>query len=327
MRAVEEPMTPTVAADRPMPPHAPVGGRMRRLLGRFYVTGSFWYRFHMWGISVLPRWGVVLFTVLFTSVFSILLRHIRRAIASNLEAPLGPCGWWQRQRRIFRTMWNFAWCQTERYEQMVTDRLVEVTLEGREHLDRCLEGDAGLVLVTAHIGHWEVGSMTVSAERMRHVHVVREDEMDPRAQAFVAELLVGRERERYTVHFSEEPTRLGVKLLAALRRGEVVAVQGDRPRTGTRTQGTQLFGRPIELPAGPAVLGRTAGVPLLPIFVFREGRQRARVVARPPIFVAQTADRQRDLAEAVDRIAAEVEAAIRVDPYQWFCFRELWPRS
>ncbi|MCB1057960.1 MAG: lysophospholipid acyltransferase family protein [Acidobacteria bacterium] len=327
MRAVEEPLARPVAADRPMPPHAPVGGRMRRLLGRFYVTGSFWYRFHLWGISVLPRWGVVLFTVFFTTFFFVVLRRIRRAIASNLEAPLGPCGWLTRQRRIFRTMWNFAWCQTERYEQMVTERRVEVTLEGREHFERCLEADDGMVLVTAHIGHWEVGSMTVSSEHMRHVHVVREDEMDPRAQEFVSELLVGRRRERYTVHFSEEPTRLGVTLLAALRRGEVVAVQGDRPRTGTRTQESTLFGRPIELPAGPAVLGRTAGAPLLPIFVFREGRQRARVIARPPIRVSQTQDRQRDLAEAVDRIAAEVEAAIRTDPYQWFCFRELWPKA
>lgn len=312
---------------RELPPHAPeIGGRLQRLLGRFYFTGSFWYRFHRWGVSVLPEWGMWLFTVLFTTLFFVVLGGVRRAIASNLEAVLGPCGFWRRQRRVYRTLWNFAWCLSERYEQLSTDKKVAVTIEGQENLDRCLEGERGLVLVTAHLGHWEVGSMTVAENRPRPVHVVREDELDPQAQSFVAELLAGHPEEGYKVHFSEEGTRLGVELLAALRGGAVVAVQGDRPRTGTRTQSARLFGRPIELPAGPAVLGRTAEVPLLPIFVLRTGRLEARVLARPPIFVARD-DRRRDIAEAVDRIAEEIEAAIRLDPCQWFCFRELWPKT
>jgi len=37
-----------------IPPHAPEAGYSRRLLGRFHVTGVFWYRFHRWGVSILP---------------------------------------------------------------------------------------------------------------------------------------------------------------------------------------------------------------------------------------------------------------------------------
>jgi KDO2-lipid IV(A) lauroyltransferase len=319
---------PRPTGDRELPPHAPqVGGFLHKVLGRFYFTGSFWFRFHRWGVSVLPEWGLWACTLFFTSVFFLLLGRIRRAVASNLEAVLGPCGWWQRQKRVYATLWNFAWCTTERYEELSTDKRVRTTIEGQEYLDQCLDGDRGLVLVTAHIGHWESGSRTAANKRPRPVHVVREDEMDPQAQQFVSELLRSKAQAGYTVHFSEEPTRLGVLLLAALRRGEVVAVQGDRPRTGTRTHKGRLFGREIELPAGPAVLGRTAQVPLLPVFMLREGRLAARVVVRPPVFVSQTGDRRRDLGQAVERIATEVEAAIRRAPTQWFCFRELWPRS
>jgi lauroyl/myristoyl acyltransferase len=52
-----------------------------------------------------------------------------------------------------------------------------------------------------------------------------------------------------------------------------------------------------------------------------------RAVVRPPIHVAHTADRDADLADAVRRLAAEIEWAIRERPYQWFCFRNLWEQG
>jgi lauroyl/myristoyl acyltransferase len=63
---------------------------------------------------------------------------------------------------------------------------------------------------------------------------------------------------------------------------------------------------------------------LLPVFSFREGRYAYRVVVRPPIPVARTGDRDADVAEAVQRLAGEIEWAIRRAPHQWFCLRRLW---
>jgi lauroyl/myristoyl acyltransferase len=65
-------------------------------------------------------------------------------------------------------------------------------------------------------------------------------------------------------------------------------------------------------------------VPLVPVFVFREERLRYRSEVRPPIEVPATADRNADLATALDRFAQELERAIRKEPYQLFCFRKLW---
>ena len=81
---------------------------------------------------------------------------------------------------------------------------------------------------------------------------------------------------------------------------------------------------PWPLPIGPAVLARESGVPIYPIFNFREGRFQMRVVIRPPIMVAKTTDRTTDIAEALHRLGSEIEWAIRERPHQWFCFRQLW---
>ena len=304
-------------------PQAPELGRVRRWLGSLHVTGVFWYRIHRFGMRILPEWGIRLFVVLFTSFFFVALIRIRRAIGTNLEAVLGPCGWWRRQRRIYRTMWQFAWCLSERYERLggAGHDTAQLTVEGREHWRQAEDSPEGLVLVTAHIGHWELGSMLVPE---RHVHVVREEELDPRAQEMMRELFAEQAGDGggtgFTVHFARSDLTLGLKLLKILRAGEIVAVQGDRPPSSARTVTARVFGRPIDLPSGPAAL---AGVALLPVFVFRRGRHRSQLVFRPPIRVAGRGDEA--LAEAVRRIGADVEWAIRREPHQWFCFRELWP--
>lgn len=313
------------------PPHAPELGLMRRLLGPLHVTGVFWYRFHAQGLRYVPEWAKRVCTVAFTSFFFIALRRIRRAIASNLEAVLGPCGWFERQRRIYRTMWNFAWCLTERYErigpsaQQASRAAKEVCgVEGEDTWRRALESPEGWILVTAHIGHWEVGSLMAPEDASRHVHVVREEEMDKQAQEFVRSMVAERHQDGLTMHFAGDDPALGAKLLQMLRRGDLVAVQGDRPRAAARSVKVQLFDRPIELPAGPAALARAAGVVLMPVFVFRTGRHHSRIVFRPPVRVDAE---DRDLSQAMQRIADQVQWAIEQEPYQWFCFRELWKGS
>jgi lauroyl/myristoyl acyltransferase len=316
----------SVALRHEPPPHAPEAGWSRRLLGPFHVTGVFWFRLHQFGVTRLPARALGVIIALFTTFFWIVLRNIRAAIASNLEAVLGPCGWWERQRRIFRTFHTFAWCLSERYERLSTDRVFTIEAEGLEAWRELAAAEPGFILVTAHLGAWEVGSMLPASREARRVHVVREAETDPRAQEFIEGLIRKCGGELYVTHFAEDP-QLGMALLGALRHGEVVALQGDRPRSGGRTVEASLFGRPFPLPVGPAALARAAGVPIVPVFVFREGRLRYRCVLRPPIRVAQTGDRQRDVREALEGFVADLESAIRREPHQWFCFRRIWERG
>jgi lauroyl/myristoyl acyltransferase len=305
------------------PPPAQETGWARRLLGPFYVTGVFWVRLHRWGVRVVPQWAYGVIMPLFTSFFFVVLRKARAAVAANLVPVLGPCGGWEQQRRIFRTLWAFAWCLSERYERLITDRRFDVQADGLEQWQALNASGEGFLLVTAHIGAWEVGSMLPAAQEARKVHVVREAETDPQSQRLFSELIRGAAGDLYITHFAEDP-QLGMALLDALRQGEIVALQGDRPRKGGRKVEVELFGRPFPMPIGPAVLARAAGVPILPVFVFREGRLRYRCSIRTPIRAAQTADRTADLEEATRAFAAELQAAIAHRPYQWFCFRKVW---
>jgi phosphatidylinositol dimannoside acyltransferase len=304
-------------------PHAPALGLSHRLLGRFHVTGVFWFRFPHWAFTSLPSWTAGPVTAVFTTLFFVALGRIRKAIASNLEPVLGPAGPWTRGVRSVRTMNAFAWCLAERYQRIVAPERFSTVLDGEENWRQVMESRRGTILVTAHIGPWETGTQFGASEAHRRLHVIREEEIDPRAQDFVRELLA-RSGDNYVTHFAGDDPRLSVELAEALRRGELVALQGDRPRAGGRALTVTLFGRPMPLPVGPVALARAAQVPLVPVFHFREGRFRLRAVVRPPLHVARTANRNADVADAVRRLAVEIEWAIRERPHQWFCFRKLW---
>lgn len=312
------------AAGPAAPPHAPEIGRLARWAGAASITGVFWYRFHAWGAAVLPEFLVRPVVRLFTTFFFVVLNRIRRALGENLEAALGDCGWLTRQRRAYRSMHTFAWCLHERYERLTKDVALSITEENGEAWRRAVEGGRGVLLVTAHVGNWEVGSGLPASLEQRRVHLVRERESDPRAQALIESMLRERMGPDYTTHFATGDPRLGVELLEALRRGDVVALQGDRPRAGGHVVQTRMFGRPYALPRGPFALARVAETPLLPVFTLRTGRLRYRVVFRDPILVARSSDRNGDFAAAAETLAQDLEWAIREEPHQWFCFRKVW---
>ena len=222
--------------------------------------------------------------------------------------------------RAWRTMRNYAWCMAERNEQFLPGRGFDISREGKEQWDALLASERGAVLVTAHVGSWEVASALPATKEDGTVHLVREEELDPRSQDYLRAHIELHGGPGYRTHFATDDPTLGVRLLEALRAGEWVALQGDRPRGGGRVEEVELFGRKMGLPPGPAALARTAEVPLLPLFVFREGRRRYRICFRPPIEVPRTRDRKADVRGAVETFARELEWAIERAPEQWFCF-------
>lgn len=306
------------------PGHAPRVGRLVRWLGPLGITGVFWYRLHLFGVRNVPDWLKAPALALFTTFFFIVLVRIRRAIAANLEPVLGPAGFLERQRRSFRTMHTFAWCLTERYERLAGDERFEFEARNVEAWREAWRAGHGVLFVTGHIGNWEVGSTLPASYEGAQIHVVREEESDPRAQRFIKELLRNALGERYTTHFAAGDPGLALRLREALGRGEVVALQIDRPRRKGRTVATRLFGREFLLPIGPLVLARSAAAPLLPAFVLRTGRRRYRLVLHEPLQVANRGERAADLRGAADDLAAALERTIAEHPHQWFCFGPAW---
>ena len=192
------------------------------------------------------------------------------------------------------------------------ERLV-ARIEGDEHL---LAADAerrGLVLVTAHLGNSELGGRLLAARLQRPTYVVVAAEVDPGVERF---LRGGPAPVRFVRR--GDPTAV-LPLVAALRRNEIVALQGDRA-LGTRGDMlVDFFGEPAPFPLGPFMLARAAGAPVVPAFCLLDSELRYTIAMAKPIHVAGGAE-----AAALAEWVGVLEAMVRRAPEQWFNFFDVW---
>jgi KDO2-lipid IV(A) lauroyltransferase len=193
---------------------------------------------------------------------------------------------------------------------------------GADKIDACLARGNGLVVWTAHLGNWEFASRLLEMPE-RRVHVARVVERDQPAEAMLRELM-----ENHLLHAVDlnEGVAASIKLLAALRANEIVAIQGDRVYQGFSAE-VPFFGATASFPLGPFFLAYVSGAPVLPGFVVRDGWLRYRVIMGEPIELPQTGDRDCDLRSGLRPAVRFLEENVRRYYDQWLNFFEFWPAA
>lgn len=186
-------------------------------------------------------------------------------------------------------------------------------VRGREHLAAASAPERGLIVATAHLGNWELGGRLLSREGGRVIHVVLSAEEDPAVQAWLR-------RDTEGVHFvTREAPTTSLTLLAALRRNEIVAVQGDRAAGGRADEPVPFFGAPAPFPIGPFLLARASGAPVLPAFCPLGEGATYQVSLEPPIWVRPGGEEA-----GLRQFVAVIERYISAYPEQWFNFYDVW---
>lgn len=223
-------------------------------------------------------------------------------------------------RDVFR---NFGRYLAE-FFQGLNGRPVELHVDGQHHLEAASAAGRGTILLSAHVGNWELlGALIVQRWRLPLSSVVL-----PHGDARV-DALFNRQRERHGIRVI--PLGLGTTAdcLSVLRRGQYLGLIGDWD-FGTGGMPIPLFGRLVRLPRGPAVLSLRSRAPILPVFLLREGRWTFRISIEPPIWPssqdgAEPASAREDsrLQDLMTRYASALERSIRRAPTQWLLFRPL----
>ena len=174
-------------------------------------------------------------------------------------------------------------------------------------------GSGGLVSVTAHVGNWELAGRLLATGASRRTHVVVAPNEAPELERWVR-------RNGDGVRFVPRAhPAIGVALLTALRRGEVVALQGDRAIGSRADVSIPFFGRPARFPVGPFVLARAAGVPVLPAFCVLDQGYRYTLRVGRPIVVERGAEEA-----AAHAWVGLLEDVVRDHPTQWLNFIDGW---
>ena len=192
--------------------------------------------------------------------------------------------------------------------------------DGEKHLREAVAGGKGVLLLTAHVGNWEVAGQLLSRIDVP-VNVTGFDNENPEVRALLNKF----SKQKFKlIPLSGAPTDV-IELVAALRRGELVAMLGDRAYGGP-TARVKFFGEDASFPVGPYVLASLAGAPLVQVFSLREPGGHYHFFGFPAIPPHHPPRHERDayLRSCAAQFAGNLESIVKRDPLQWYNFFPFW---
>jgi KDO2-lipid IV(A) lauroyltransferase len=262
---------------------------------------------------LLPPGVAFLIGETFAGAFYLLSPARRGVIRRNLTVALGSerTDLW---RMGFRLMLSFGRgvAETLMLPRLSPEDLAHmIEVSGKERIDSVLESGRGLILVTAHIGSWEMGGAALAAMGYS-MTTVAGIQFTPTLSPYIR-------RTKQHLGIDVVSYRSGARrIVQALSKGGIAALHmdGDQFVGGVETE---FFGRRTRLPAGPAALAVRTGAAILPAFAIRTGKSRIRVFIEEEVFTGD-----KDEAAITRRIVAVVEDYIRRYPDQWCVFRPIW---
>ena len=261
----------------------------------------------------------------FVVLYYALLPHVQQRCAAYIKRRFPCAGGLGRFVHAYRLYLNFGQVLLDRMIAGVTGRFpfCETDQQVRQCFDVAGANPHGCIVLTAHVGAWQVGIAGLD-QFDRPVNVVQLHNPADQGKHYFQH---GRGRP-FNIIDSADPVGSMVEAAAALRRGEVVCLMGDRMH-GTRQAGqgvdVAFMGGNIRIPASGYALASITGAELLMLFTVRE-KGVTRVFKAERLEVPAGLPR-RDVAvfqPYAQQFATAMEAVVERHPYQFFNFYDMW---
>lgn len=287
--------------------------RLRERLGLF---GDLPTRLLCRVLKFVPCWMENFFICWCVLLFYLLARDQRRAVISNLRVLYPRWNFLRAWGGGYAVFWNFGRTYVDMLRFKQTGCQIHWEVEGAEHLRAMLTQSKGLLLVTAHMGNYDLAASHVSKVLQRKLHMVRAPERVSEMQS----MRVNSELEGIETHYNTKEGTLGHKLARLLMDGEIVAVQADRV-VGKVSSMTVALEPDLEIriPRGPWVLSCLQGINCLQVIVTRCGSYSYKISMSPLTYPT-------DRTEAQIAWSRQLLSVARSNWQQWYVFEEVLMR-
>lgn len=182
----------------------------------------------------------------------------------------------------------------------------------------------GGILVSAHIGNWEVAGQGLNRLGTAFNVLMYANEKEDVKQYMDG---VMKEKKINIIAINEETKSHIIELHKAFSNNELVVMHGDRYREGAKTLTTNFFGRPAKFPAGPFIMAAKFGVPLCIVFAVKTDKHTYQFSTEKPIQVERVrgeAQLDKVCQELLEKYVIEVEKMVKAYPHQWFNYYDFW---
>ena len=194
--------------------------------------------------------------------------------------------------------------------------------DGEEYLLEMAAGNSGCLLISAHLGNFEMAGHMLERLEAR-VNIIMLDAEYQKIKNYLSSIT---QRSFHVIAIREDNAHV-FEINTALENKEILCIHGDRFLEGSKTLEIEFLGEKARLPTGPFYLAMKYGIPVSFVFAMKEGKSHYHFYATPPKRYLQQGNpvrRNEMLKTIIQDYISQVEQKLRQYPEQWFNYYNFW---
>lgn len=191
--------------------------------------------------------------------------------------------------------------------------------DGEEHLREIVKMKRGGLLMSSHIGNWEIAGNLLKKLDTK-VHIIMFDGEHEKIKQYMTG--VTGERRVNVIIIKEDLSHI-YEISEAFARNELVCMHADRFLEGNKTMEAEFLGEKALFPIGPFVLATTFKVPISFVFAMKEGWKHYHLFATP-IKEYSLQGRNQMMRQMLNDYVGEMEKKVKQYPIQWYNYYNFW---
>jgi predicted LPLAT superfamily acyltransferase len=277
------------------------------------------YRIFVWVLKtfgVLPSYFLLRFVVLYYFIFSF---RASRQIYLLYRCKLG----YSRSSSIIKLYRNYFLLGQGIIDKVVLSSGIKnnfsFDFDGEENLHKIAALKKGGILLSAHIGNWDVAGQLFKRLESR-INIVLYDGEHEQIKEYL-EGVTGK-RNMHVIVIKNDLSHI-YKISEALSNNELVCMHADRFMEGNKTLTAGFLGQPARFPMGPFLLASTFKVPVSYVFAVKESNFHYHLFASEIKDYAAVAKND-IIPQMLTEYVSEIEKKVKLYPEQWFNYYDFW---
>jgi predicted LPLAT superfamily acyltransferase len=197
--------------------------------------------------------------------------------------------------------------------------------DGEEHLVQMAESKAGGLLLSAHIGSFEIAGHMLTSRLCTKINIVMYEAEHEQIKNYLSNILGNNSVN--IISIKNDFSHI-YEISNAIKNKELVCIHGDRFMDGSKTIKTRFFNREALFPNGPFYLAMKFDVPVSIVFAMKERKNHYHFYASPLKYYYQPNLRLIKKDDSTNAIiqdyVKELEAILLKYPVQWFNYYDFW---
>lgn len=226
----------------------------------------------------------------------------------------------QRRLKVVAHFHSFGKILLDRlFQSQMKENVFKFDIRGRHHVSNTFDSGKGAILLSAHVGGWDMSTRAMLLEYMKDKFQVAEHKIEGGIGADQTmrkgDTLV---QNKITVNDGQVPI---LHYRNMLDEGQIVAIMADRPLTDKLAL-VKFLGKLAPFDVTPFRIAASCNAPIMFSFAFKTGFKSYEIILDAPRYYEfpRGCDRDTLTREWVQEFATRLESEIKKHPYQWLNF-------